>query len=275
MWNVLALFTKIDPLKRFNLFPRDLFLRIWAYKGRWLIKKIILSYVKLSFDDNNQEKKSCAFFGTNLFQIFNCIFVPTFFEFVDYLWLPLENLYFRNLWRNHRLGGKSVQCSRMHFFLTKTMNKLIFYKTLRLYIIGRSLRDRNVTVCLQLAQKWNLSTKVWQNLLFLSTLSDFFWCYVKRGWKSRVFSRCKLWFYRFVEKQQYKLLVNPWRFLWKDLEFKTTWWYCCCWQTSWVEYYLQWGQLVSSKQTWPRCWAPEHAHCSFQVAPLCDANQYA
>ena len=35
--------------------------------------------------------------GTNLFQIFNCVFVPTFCDFVNYLWLLLENSSFKNL----------------------------------------------------------------------------------------------------------------------------------------------------------------------------------
>ena len=39
---------------------------------------------KIVFDDNNQEKR-LDLFGTNLFQIFDCVFVPTFCDFVEYL----------------------------------------------------------------------------------------------------------------------------------------------------------------------------------------------
>ena len=63
-------------------------------------------------------------FGTNLFEIFNCDFVPTFCDFVKYLWLILENSSFKNLWRIHFLFGKTVCCSRIHFSLTKSVNKL-------------------------------------------------------------------------------------------------------------------------------------------------------
>ena len=50
-----------------------------------------------------------------------------------------------------------MQCSRIHFTLTKTKNNLNSAKNL--YIVGRSLRDKKVTTYLQLAQKGNLSTK--------------------------------------------------------------------------------------------------------------------
>ena len=64
-------------------------------------------------------------FGSNLFQNFNCVFLPTFFDFVDYLWLLLENSSFKNLCRIHCLGGNSVQYSRIKLTITKTMKKVI------------------------------------------------------------------------------------------------------------------------------------------------------
>ena len=61
------------------------------------------------------------------------------------------------------------------------------YRKLRLFNIGRSLRDCKVTTYLQLAQKKNISTNFFYNFLFLSTLSDTLRCYAKRYRKSRVF----------------------------------------------------------------------------------------
>ena len=46
--------------------------------------------------DKNQEVKT-GLFGTNLFQIPDCVPVPTFCHFVDRLWLLLENSPFKNL----------------------------------------------------------------------------------------------------------------------------------------------------------------------------------
>ena len=51
--------------------------------------------------------------------------------------------------------------------------QVTFFKKSRLYINGRSLRDGKVTTYLQLAQKWNLSTKIWQNKFCINILSHF------------------------------------------------------------------------------------------------------
>ena len=106
---------------------------------------------------------------------------------------------------------------------------------------------------------------------FVKTPSHFMMLCKKRL-KTGDFSRCKLWFYRFVKKERYKILINLWRFKWKKLWFKSICWYCCCWQTSWIEYYLHW--VVSSNETWMRRWGPEHAPCSYQVSPWYDASRY-
>ena len=83
---------------------------------------------KIVFEDNNQEKNSWACFWTNLFQIADCVSVPTFCYFVDHLWMLLENSPLKNLRRINQLGWIFVQCGRIHFTLTKAMNKLIFTK---------------------------------------------------------------------------------------------------------------------------------------------------
>ena len=46
------------------------------------------------------------------------------------------------------------------------MNTFISTKKSYLYIVGRPVRDAQVTTHLQLAQHWNISTKLWQNILF-------------------------------------------------------------------------------------------------------------
>ena len=84
MWNVLSLSTKISLLKRINLFLRGSLLRNWAYKtddwSRWWY------YFRWNCLWRQQSReKIVGLLGTNLFQIFNCVFVPTFCDFVDYL----------------------------------------------------------------------------------------------------------------------------------------------------------------------------------------------
>ena len=43
------------------------------------------------------KRESLGLFGTNLFQVFNCVSVPTLYDFVDHLWLFLDNSSFKNL----------------------------------------------------------------------------------------------------------------------------------------------------------------------------------
>ena len=82
-------------------------IEILSVQGRWLIKMIILIQVKMSYRQQSREK-IVGLFGTNLFQLFNCVLVPTFCDFVDYFWLPLENSSSKILCRIHCSGGKSV-----------------------------------------------------------------------------------------------------------------------------------------------------------------------
>ena len=126
---------------------------------------------KYVFDDNNQERKSWCLFGSNLFHIFNCAFVPTFCDFVDYLWLLLPNSSFKNLRGIYCLGGNSAKGSRIHFTVTNTMNKLVS-TTNRVLV---SLVGPSETGKSQLNYNW-LKNGTFQpkfdKICFLSTISD-------------------------------------------------------------------------------------------------------
>ena len=78
-------------------------------------------------------------FGTNLFQIADCVSVLTFCHFVDHLWMLLENSPFKNLWRIDCLGWKLVKCGWIHFTLTKIMKEVISRKNrVLISIVGPS-----------------------------------------------------------------------------------------------------------------------------------------
>ena len=83
-----------------------------------------------------------------------------------------------------------------------------------------------------------LSTKIRQKL-FLSTLATTLRCYAEGNWYCRVCTKKNLRILRFVRKHRYKVLVNFWRSMWTDLHFKSVYWFCYRWKTSWIEYYLQ------------------------------------
>ena len=141
-------------------------------------------------------------FATNMLQTFICVFVPNFFNFVDYLQLLLESSSFKNFLTRPLFVWEIWVVRQDTFYLHQDYEKYNFYKKSRLQIIGRSLRDEKVTTYTQLVQKWNLSNKIWQKLVFLLTLSDYLWCSAEGNWKSRVCSMCKLWVYRLFEKQR-------------------------------------------------------------------------
>ena len=63
-----------------------------------------------------------------MFQIANCVSVPTLCHFVNHLWLLLENSPLKNLWRINCSGWNFVQCGKIHFTFAKIMNKLISTK---------------------------------------------------------------------------------------------------------------------------------------------------
>ena len=48
-------------------------------------------------DGNNQERKLKACLGQTSPRFYYCVFIPTFCDFVDHLWLLLEKLSFKKL----------------------------------------------------------------------------------------------------------------------------------------------------------------------------------
>ena len=79
-----------------------------------------------------------------------CGSVPTFYHFVDHLWLLSKNSPFKVLWRINCLGWNFVQCGRTHFVFTKIMNKLISSKN-RVFV---SLVGPSETGKSQLIHNW-------------------------------------------------------------------------------------------------------------------------
>ena len=60
----------------------------------------------------------------------------------------------------------SITCDKSIVWVGFLCAAVYFYKKSRLYNVDWSMRDGQVTTCLQLAQKRNVTTKNWQILLF-------------------------------------------------------------------------------------------------------------
>ena len=99
-------------------------------------------------------------FGTNLFQIFNCVSVPTFCHFVYHLWLLLENSLFQKLVTNQQFGLESCVVRQDTFYPHQDFEQVNFYKKSSLYFFGWTFRNWKIAASLQLAKNWNISTKV-------------------------------------------------------------------------------------------------------------------
>ena len=105
-------------------------------------------------------------FATNRVQTVCCVFVPTFCGFVYYLWLHLKDSSFEKLVTISLFGWEVYAVQQDSFYPNQYHEQNNFYKNPSLFINGRSLQDEKPTTYLQLAQKGNLSNRVWQNLLF-------------------------------------------------------------------------------------------------------------
>ena len=74
---------------------------------------------------------------------------------------------------NPMLGWEICVVQQDTFYSHQDYEQVNFYKNLRLYIIGMSFRDEKVTTFLQLAQKWNILTKLDESFFFINTLTHF------------------------------------------------------------------------------------------------------
>ena len=93
----------------------------------------------------------------------DCVSVPTFFHFVDHLWLLSENSLFKNLGVINHLGWAVWQGT---FYPHHEYEQINFLKKSSLYSFDWSLRNWKIAADLQLAKNWKILTKIWQNLLF-------------------------------------------------------------------------------------------------------------
>ena len=129
-------------------------------------QEVVIDTVQNFFDDSNQKRRLCACLGQNCSRS-SIEFLSKILWFCLYSLLLLENSSFKNLWQINCLVGTFVYCSWVHYTLTKNMNNLILQKS-NLHIIGRSVRDGQVTTYLQLVQTWNISTKIWHSYFIIT-----------------------------------------------------------------------------------------------------------
>ena len=154
-------------------------------RSRWLINKIILIQVKMFLTTTIK--------GGNLGPVWDKP-VPdrwlcSCLNFLSFCWSSLVafgEITFHNLVTNQLFGLDFRAVRQDTFYLHQDYEQVIFDKRLGLCFSGWSLRNGKIAVYLQLAKNWNILTKVWQNLPFLSTFPTSLRWYAKGKWKSRV-----------------------------------------------------------------------------------------
>ena len=105
-------------------------------------------------------KKTVVFFGTKLFQIFACLFVQTVWNFLtmfDCCW----NILLSKAWDEWTVWVGILFSEADYFSFLPGLWTNIFCKKLRPYIVGRSFQNGKPAAFLQLAQNFNILTKIW------------------------------------------------------------------------------------------------------------------
>ena len=130
----------IKSLKRIQSLFWDSILDKWAYQlNGW--RRRYNFFGQNCRRRQQSRKKLLVFFGTILFQISDCLFVPTFCQLADYSWLISKNCDESNVWVVFLRSAAGYILPPAKLW-TKTPN---FYKKLCLRIIGWSIRDKKNT----------------------------------------------------------------------------------------------------------------------------------
>ena len=208
-----------------------------SVQGRWLIKKIQLFWVKLCLTTTIKREKRGPVWDKPVLDLQLC-FCPILLWFCWLSLVAFGEFIFQKFVTNPPFGWEFCVVQHDTFILTKTTNKLISTKKSRLHTIGRSIRGGKVTTFLQLAQKGNLSTRIWQNSLFIQHSQTHYVVMQKEIEILEFVQGVDLEFLDLFEKQRYKIPVIVWRLMWRNLQFRSICRYCYCWQISWIEYYL-------------------------------------
>ena len=169
-------------------------------------------------------EKIVRLFETNLFAISDCLFVPTFRHFFNNSLLVLENSSVKNLWRVNWLGGSFLECSRIHFILSKNMNRIISTKIASLYLSLDHLRQGG---CNSSTFGFNIGTfqPNFDKIYFFVNSHRRFTILCKKVDNLEFIQVDDFEFIDSLKKQQYKVVVDFWRILWRFLKFKRIFFY--------------------------------------------------
>ena len=108
-----------------------------------------------------------------------------------YCWslVAIGEFTFQKLVTNQLFGLEFCALQRNTFHPHQDYEQVTFYEKSSLRFFGWSVRNWKVAACLQLAEKWNISTKFWQKLLFFINIPNLFRMLFKK--KLKILKMCK------------------------------------------------------------------------------------
>ena len=114
---------------------------------------------KVVFDNNNQERKSWACLGQTCSRSL-IVFLSQLFVILLIILGCFEEFTFQKLVTNQLFRLEYCGVRQDTFYFHQVYEQVNFYKKLSHYFIGWSFRNWKIAVYLQLAENWNISTKV-------------------------------------------------------------------------------------------------------------------
>ena len=138
---------------------------------RLLIERMVKFRPNLTvtFDDNNQERKSWICLG----QYFSRSFCPNFPSSCWYL-VAFVQFTCQKFVTNQPFGWEFCRMQQITFYTHQVYEKFNFHKKSPLYIFGRSVRDVKLTIYFHFAQKRTLHPKLDRIFIFfVNTPSHF------------------------------------------------------------------------------------------------------
>ena len=180
MWNVLSVSTNSN-LSNFSTFFFEVHYWDIECTRQMTYQKYNIILGKIVFHDNNQARISWACLGQTCSR--------SLIVFLSQLFVNLL-IIFGCFWRIHlsktcdeATVWVTILCSAAgYILLSPRLCTSQFRQKIASLNQWQFPPRRETQTFLQLAQKRNLSAKIWQNLLFASTLSDTLWYYAKRDW---------------------------------------------------------------------------------------------
>ena len=196
-----------------------------------------LNQSEIVFGDNNQERKSWSCLGQTCSRSligFLSKFLVILLIIFDCFW----RIYLSKTCEKQLFGLEFCAVLQDTFYPHQENEQVSFFKKSSLYfIVGPSETWKS-----QLIYNWLKIGTFQPNLDIIYSFyqhSQPLYDIMQKEIKNLVFVQgVKFGFIDSLKNTLYKLLVNIWRFLWRDLQFKSLCWHCHRWETSGSEHNL-------------------------------------